>query len=264
MGNKGKNILDFTGKVVLITGAASGIGLATAKMFSRLGACLALVDQDEKGLMSILKKCLQIGVEPYGICGDLLVPEEVECIAQKTKERFGGKLDVLVNGAGIMHEGTLQSTELACFTHVMNSNVTSAFYLSKLLLPQLLRSKGCIVNVSGVCGLRTFPDRLSYNMSKAALDQFTKSMALDFGKNGLRVNAVNPGFIRTNLHKASGMDDETYENIVNSSKKSHALGRIGKPSEVASAICFLASPLASFVTGVTLPVDGGKQVMCPI
>ncbi|KAH8268280.1 hypothetical protein KR026_003894 [Drosophila bipectinata] len=263
MGSNGKMVLDFTGKVVLITGAASGIGLATAKMFCRLGACLALVDQDENGLKSILKKCRKIGCEPYGICGDLIVPEEVECIAKKTTERFGAKLDVLVNGAGILHEGTLQSTELECFSHVMDTNVKSAFHLSKLLLPQLLRSKGCIVNVSGVCGLRTFPDRLSYNMSQAAMDQFTRSMALDFGTKGLRVNSVNPGFICTNLHKASGMDDKTYASIVQSSEKSHALGRIGKPSEVASAICFLASPLASFVTGVTLPVDGGKQVMCP-
>jgi len=263
MGSKGKAGLDFSGKVVLITGAASGIGAAAAEMFSKLGACLALVDREEEGLICVMKRCMKTGHEPYGIAGDLLKPPEIECIARKTTERYEGKLDVLVNGAGIMPTGTLQSTELACFTHVMEANVRSGFYLTKLLLPQLLQCKGSIVNVSSVCGLRAFPNLVAYNMSKAAVDQFTRSLALDLGPQGVRVNAVNPGVIRTNLQKAGGMDEQSYAEFLEHSKKTHALGRIGEPKEVAAAICFLASELASFVTGVTLPVDGGKQVMCP-
>lgn len=263
MGSKGKAGLDFTSKVVLITGAASGIGAATAEMFSRLGACLALVDREEEGLMCVMKKCMKLGNEPYGIAGDLLKPIEIECIAQKTKERYGGQVDVLVNGAGIMPTGTLQTTELACFTHVMDANVRSVFYLTKLLLPQLLQCRGSIVNVSCVCGLRAFPNLVAYNMSKAAVDQLTRSLALDLGPQGVRVNAVNPGAIRTNLQRAGGMDEQTYAEFLEKSKRTHALGRVGDPAEVASVICFLASELASFVTGVTLPVDGGKQVMSP-
>jgi len=263
MGSKGKAGLDFTGKVVLITGAASGIGAATAEMFSKLGACLTLVDREEEGLINVMKKCMQTGYEPYGIAGDLLKPVEMECIARKTKERFEGRLDVLVNGAGIMPTGTLQSTELSCFTHVMEANVRSMFYLTKLLLPQLVQCQGSIVNVSSVCGLRAFPDLVAYNMSKAAVDQFTRSLALDLGPQCVRVNSVNPGVIRTNLQKAGGMDEQSYAEFLERSKETHALGRIGEPTEVASAICFLASELASFVTGVNFPVDGGKQLMCP-
>ncbi|XP_017044312.1 uncharacterized oxidoreductase TM_0325 [Drosophila ficusphila] len=262
MGSKGKGGLDFAGKVVMITGAASGIGAATAELFSKLGACLTLVDREEEGLMCVMKECMKTGYEPYGIAGDLLKPPEIECIARKSTERYG-KLDVLVNGAGIMPTGTLQSTELACFTHVMDANVRSMFYLTKLVLPQLLQCRGNVVNVSSVCGLRAFPDLVAYNMSKAAVDQFTRSLALDLGAQCVRVNAVNPGVIRTNLQKAGGMDDESYAEFLERSKETHALGRIGEPTEVASAICFLASELASFVTGVTLSVDGGKQLMCP-
>ncbi|XP_020812712.1 uncharacterized protein LOC110187644 [Drosophila serrata] len=263
MGSKANAGLDFTSKVVLITGAASGIGAATAELFASLGAHLTLVDRDEENLMSVMKKCLSLGNKPYGISGDLLKPLEIECIADKSKERNGGQLDVLVNGAGIMPTGTLQTTELACFTHVQDANVRSVFLLTKLLLPQLIQSRGSIVNVSSVCGLRAFPNLVAYNMSKAAVDQFTRSLALDLGPQGVRVNAVNPGVIRTNLQRAGGMDEESYEEFLEHSKQTHAMGRVGDPAEVASAICFLASQLASFVTGVTLPVDGGKQIMCP-
>ncbi|XP_017037549.1 uncharacterized oxidoreductase TM_0325 [Drosophila kikkawai] len=263
MGTKGKAGLDFTSKVVLITGAASGIGAATAEMFARLGASLALVDRDEEGLMGVMKRCVCLGNNPYGIAGDLLKLPEIECIAEKTKERYDGQLDVLVNGAGIMPTGTLQTTELTCFSHVQDANVRSLFYLTKLLLPQLLHCRGSIVNVSCVCGMRALPNQVAYNMSKAAVDQFTRSLALDLGPQGVRVNAVNPGVIRTNLQKAGGMDEDSYSEFLERSNQTHALGRVGDPAEVASAICFLASELASFVTGVTLPVDGGKQLMCP-
>ncbi|XP_030374656.1 uncharacterized protein LOC115624194 [Scaptodrosophila lebanonensis] len=259
---KGKLALDFTGRVVAITGASSGIGAATARMFSQLGACVALIDRDEKRLLNVMKDCFDIGYEPYALSADLLKTEEIECAAKKIRARFGC-CDVLVNGAGIMPMSTLEKTSLDCLDLVFDANVRSMFYLTQQLLPEIISCCGCIVNVSSVCGIRAFPNLVAYNMSKAAVDHFTRSLALDLGPQGIRVNAVNPGVIRTNLLRTGGMGEEQYKELMERSKTTHALCRVGEPEEVASCICFLASPLASFITGVTMPVDGGKQVMCP-
>lgn len=170
----------------------------------------------------------------------------------------------------------------------MNLNVRSVYHLTMLAVPYLVKTQGNIVNVSSVAGLRSFPGILSYCMSKAALDQFTRCTALElapkqvswsfysvgwliilcttvaiFWKFQVRVNAVNPGAVLTNLHEKMGMNSEQLKAYFEHSKSTHALGRTGEVEEVASAIAFLASSGASFITGVTLPVDGGKHAMCP-
>lgn len=132
-----------------------------------------------------------------------------------------------------------------------------------LAIPHLIKTKGTIVNVSSVNGLRSFPGLLAYNMSKSAVDQFTKCLALELASKQVRVNSVNPGVIITELQKRGGVDEEAYKKFLGRSKETHALGRPGNPQEVAEAIAFLASEQSSFVTGVNLCVDGGRHAMCP-
>merc|ERR1712088_199768 len=140
-------------------------------------------------------------------------------------------------------------------------NVRSLYHPTMLATPHLIKTKGNIVNVSSVNGMRSFPGVLAYNLSKAAVDQFTRCVALELAPKQVRVNCVNPGVIVTELQKRGGLDDEKYAKFLEHSKTTHALGRVGQPEEVAKAICFLASDDATFSTGVCLPVDGGRHAM---
>ncbi|KAK5964939.1 Oxidoreductase [Trichostrongylus colubriformis] len=135
--------------------------------------------------------------------------------------------------------------------------------LTRLALPHIIKTKGTVVNVSSIAGPCVFPGVAYYCMSKAAIDQFTKCLALEMAPHGVRVNAVNPGVIVTEVHKRAGMDDRTYEGFLEKCKKTHALGRVGEPAEVAEAVLFLASEKSSFTTGELLKVDGGRGIMTP-
>jgi len=170
---------------------------------------------------------------------------------------------VLVNNAGIIETGSIETTSLDQYDRMMNVNVRSIYHLTMLCVPHLITAKGSIVNVSSVTGLRAFPGVLSYCMSKAAIDQFTECVALELAPKQVRVNSVNPGVIVTDLHKRGGQNDDQYAAFLEKSKATHAMGRVGQASEVAKAIAFLASDDASFTTGAHLPVDGGRQAMCP-
>ncbi|XP_044735587.1 3-oxoacyl-[acyl-carrier-protein] reductase FabG-like isoform X1 [Chrysoperla carnea] len=258
--------MNFAGKVILITGASSGIGAATAINFSKYGAKLALTGRNIENLQKIVAKICEITkedkVKPLVISGDLSNENDVKNILSSTIKEFC-KLDVLVNNAGIMEEGSIETTNLEQFDRTFNTNVRSMYQLTNLAVPYLIESKGSIVNVSSVNGIRSFPGLVAYNMSKSAVDQFTKSVALDLGRQGVRVNSVNPGTIITELQKRGGMSEEKYAKFLERSKETHILGRAGQPEEVAHAIAFLASNDASFITGVNLSVDGGRHLMCP-
>ena len=254
----------FTGKVVLITGASSGIGAATAVHLSRLGASLSLTGRNDDNLKKVAGQCLVSGTQPkpFLITGDLTNEADTQQILDLTVKHFG-KLDVLVNNAGILEAGSIESTSLEQFDRLFNTNVRSLYHLTMLAVPYLIETKGNVVNVSSVNGMRSFPGVLAYCMSKAAVDQFTRCVALDLAPKKVRVNSVNPGVVITEIHKRGGMDSEAYEKFLEHSKQTHALGRPGQPDEVARAIAFLASDDSSFITGATLPVDGGRQAMCP-
>ncbi|XP_037944298.1 cyclopentanol dehydrogenase-like [Teleopsis dalmanni] len=172
-------------------------------------------------------------------------------------------LDVLVNAAGIIETGSIENTNLEQFDRLMNTNVRSVYQLTMLAVPELIKTKGNIVNISSVCGLRAFPNVLAYNISKTAIDQFTRCVALELAAKGVRCNSVNPGVIATELHKRGGMDETAYAKFLEHCKTTHALGRAGEVHEVSGVICFLASEKASFITGVNMPVDGGRHAMCP-
>lgn len=255
---------DFEGKVVVITGASSGIGAGTAEFLATKGAWLVLVGRNEENLQNVAAKCHPThgAAEPLQIAADVTNEADAKRIIDTTIEKFK-KLDVLVNNAGILKRGSIETSTLEDYDTIMNVNVRSVFHLTQLAVPHLIATKGSIVNVSSVNGMRSFPGVLAYNISKSALDQFTQCVALELADKGVRVNSVNPGVIFTNIHKRGGMDEQAYAAFLEHSKTTHALGRHGNPIEVAEAIAFLASSRASFITGSLLPVDGGRHSMCP-
>ncbi|KAK9502590.1 hypothetical protein O3M35_011336 [Rhynocoris fuscipes] len=257
--------MNFCGKVVLLTGASSGIGAVTALEFARLGASLALTGRNVKNLQNVAEKCKGVssnGEEPFTVVGDLTKEEDTIKIIEETMKKFK-KLDVLVNNAGILETGTIENTSLEQYDRVFNANVRSMYHLTMLAVPHLIKTKGNIVNVSSVNGIRSFPGVLAYCMSKSAVDQFTRCIALELASKQIRVNSVNPGVTITELQKRGGMSDENYARFLERSKETHALGRPGMPEEVARTITFLASDHASFITAANLPVDGGRHALCP-
>jgi len=253
----------LVGKVAIITGASSGIGAATAIHFAKLGATLSITGRNLDNLQDTAKKCVDNGAnDPLLIQADLVKETDCSKIIQDTLAKYG-KFDVLVNNAGVLELGSIENTSLEQYDRVMNINVRSIYNLTMLAVPHLEKTQGNIVNVSSVNGIRSFPGVLAYNISKAAVDQFTRCVALELAPKNIRVNGVNPGVIATELQKRGGLDDERYAKFLEHSKTTHALGRTGEVFEVAKAIGFLASDDASFSTGVSLPVDGGRHAMCP-
>ncbi|XP_004529527.1 uncharacterized protein LOC101449529 [Ceratitis capitata] len=254
--------MSLAGKVVIVTGASSGIGAVTAEAFAKLGAKVALVGRNAENLKATEVSCKAANnkVELLPIIADVTV--DAERIVKTAVDKFG-KLDVLVNNAGAGASGHILDIDVDQFDRVMNTNVRSVFLLTKYAAPHLIKTQGSIVNVSSVAGLRSFPAVSVYCTSKAAIDQFTRCIALDLAPHKVRVNAVNPGVIVTEFHKRVGMSEEQYAEYLARCKETHALGRVGEAKEVADTIIFLASDKSSFITGATLPVDGGKHAMCP-
>jgi NAD(P)-dependent dehydrogenase (short-subunit alcohol dehydrogenase family) len=182
-------------------------------------------------------------------------------VVNDTFENFG-QIDVLVNSAGIILNGTIKNTPLDDWDKMMHINLRSVFYLMNRCVPHLEKTRGNIVNVSSVAGNRAFPGVLAYCVSKAAVDQLTRCAALELADKNIRVNAVNPGVVATNLHKRGGMKDDDYQKFLKNSKTTHPLGRVGKPEEIADLIYFLASEKASWITGATYEIDGGRAQTC--
>ena len=247
--------MEFDGKVAMVTGATSGIGMATAFRLAEQGGRVAAVGRKKE----VLAKLDRPNVRTYS--ADLTSESETATLIQNVMRDFGG-IDILVNAAGIIASGTIENTKLEDYDLMMNINVRAVLQLTQLALPSIIERKGNIVNVSSVTGLRAFPGVFSYCVSKAALDQFTRCAALELAPKGVRVNAVNPGVARTNLHRNSGMNDEAYAAFVERSKTTHPLGRIGEPEEIADLIVFLASSKAGWITGVTYSIDGGRAQTC--
>lgn len=253
--------MEFQDKVVILTGASSGIGAGTAKHLSKLGATLVLSGRNVENLNSVASEC-EGATKPLIVPGDVTDEKYVQQLVDITIKTFG-KINVLINNAGILATGTIENTSLAQFDHIMNTNVRSIYHLTMLAVPHLIKTQGTIVNISSVNGIRSFPGVLAYNISKSAVDQFTRCVALELAPKNVRVNSVNPGVIITEIHKRGGMDEETYAKFLEHAKSTHALGRPGKVDEVAAAIAFLAGSSSSFITGASLPVDGGRHAMCP-
>ncbi|XP_011195318.2 uncharacterized oxidoreductase TM_0325-like [Zeugodacus cucurbitae] len=254
--------MSLVGKVVIVTGASSGIGASAAEAFAKEGSKVVLVGRNVENLKAAEAACRAANskAELLSITADVAV--DAERIINSTIERFG-QLDVLVNNAGIFEVGGILDIDVDQFDRIFNTNVRAVFLLTKYAAPHLIKSQGNIVNVSSVTGIRAFPGISTYCASKAALDQFTRCIALDLAPHNVRVNSVNPGVIATDIHRRRGLTPEGIKEYYERCKKTHALGRIGEPSEVADAIIFFASDKSSFITAATLPIDGGKHAMCP-
>src|SRR3989475_4936658 len=247
--------MEFDGKVAIVTGATSGIGMATTLRLIEQGARVAAVGRKKE----VLAKVARQNIKTYAV--DLTSERETAAFAKRVLEDFGG-IDVLVNAAGIIASGTIENSTLADYDLMMNINVRSVFQLTQLALPSMIERKGNIVNVSSVTGLRAFPGVFAYCVSKAAVDQLTRCAALELAPKGVRVNAVNPGVVITEIHKRGGMSEDNYANFLEHSKTTHPLGRVGRASEVAELVFYLASEKASWITGATYQIDGGRALTC--
>jgi len=255
------NERQFNGKIAFVTGATSGIGQACAIAFAQAGAKVVCVGRKADALKDIDNRIREAGSEVLTIEADLSREQEAERTVQHATGAFGG-IDVLVNAAGHISSGTIENTSLAAWDEMMNVNVRVAFQLMQKAAPSLIERGGNIVNVSSVTGLRAFPGVLAYCVSKAALDQLTRCASLELAAKGVRVNAVNPGVVVTQIHKRGGMSDEAYAAFLEHSKSTHPLGRTGRPEEIASLVLYLASDEASWITGATYSIDGGRAQTC--
>ena len=214
------NEKQFTGKVAFVTGATSGIGQACAMAFAQAGANVVCVGRKEDALRELERNLLKTTSGVLTIRADLLHEDEAERAVQQAVAVFGG-IDVLVNAAGHISSGTIENTSLQAWDDMMNVNVRASFVLMQKAAPSLIERRGNIVNISSVTGLRAFSGVLAYCVSKAALDQLTRCAALELAGKGVRVNAVNPGVVVTQIHKRGGMSEEAYAAFLEHSKSTH-------------------------------------------
>src|SRR5262245_34033634 len=251
----------FKGKVVLITGATSGIGRETAEAFGRERASVVAVGRNDSALDAVCGAIRAAGGSAASCKADVTASDAPGRIVDTAIRTFGG-IDVLVNAAGVIASGTLEATTDDVWDAMMTVNARAPFRLMRGALPHLVARKGSVVNVSSVNGLRSFPGVLAYCVSKSAVDQLTRCAAIELAPLGVRINAVNPGVTVTNLHRRSGMDDAQYAAFLERSKTTHPLGRPGQPDDIAEMIVYLASEKASWMTGETIPIDGGRHLTC--
>jgi NAD(P)-dependent dehydrogenase (short-subunit alcohol dehydrogenase family) len=252
---------ELAGKVALVTGATSGIGRATALLMAAAGARVAIVGRKQQELNRVAAEIKQQGGEALSIRGDVTDEKAARRIVSRTLKEFSA-LDVLVNAAGHLNNGTIENTRLSDWDAMMNVNLRAVFHLMQEAVPHLSARRGNVVNVSSVTGLRAFPGVLAYCVSKAGLDQLTRCAALELAPKGVRVNAVNPGVVVTEIHKRGGMSEESYAAFLEHSKRTHPLGRVGHAREVAELILYLASERAAWITGATYSIDGGRAQTC--
>jgi NAD(P)-dependent dehydrogenase (short-subunit alcohol dehydrogenase family) len=248
-------------RVVMVTGATSGIGRAVANRFASAAEHVIAIGRNGSVLAEVAAEISQHGGHSSTIELDVTHEAELHDVFEGVIGQTG-RLDVLVNAAGHIASGSIENTSLSAWDSMMNVNLRSVFQLMQLATPHLIKTKGSIVNVSSVTGLRSFPGVLAYCVSKAGLDQLTRCAALELAAKEVRVNSVNPGVVVTEIHKRGGMSATDYEKFLEHSKTTHPLGRVGNASEIADLVFYLASERAAWITGATYQIDGGRALTC--
>jgi len=247
----------FKDRIVLVTGASSGIGRATARALGAEGARLVLAGRRRDRLVAVAQEVEATGAAARVVTGD--IRDEATCAAWVAAAAEWGGLDGLVNAAGVIGNGGIGNTPTAEWNRVMDSNLTSVFLMTRAATPELIRRKGAVVTVSSVAGPRPYANLLAYCVSKAAVDALTRCAALDLAPHGVRVNAVNPGVVVTELHTVTSAVAD-YPAFLERSKQTHPLGRPGSPEEIAATILFLLGEDSGWITGATVPIDGGRAL----
>jgi len=256
----------LSGKVAIITGSSSGIGLAVAEKLAAHGTKVTLSGRNLDGLAEAKKKCIAAGLKEGDICtvaGEITDEHTRERLVAETVKQFG-KIDILVNNAGAspLSSVAMGNANLQTFDKVFDINVRALVDLTMKAVPHLIKTKGNVVNVSSIGGIRPVPNFIFYCMAKSSVEMFSRCLAQELGPQGVRVNTVSPGLIRTNLPTSAGLSKEAAKNIFDSdlSKKRQVIGRVGEPEDIANLIAFLVSDAASFVTGSNYVSDGGVQL----
>lgn len=238
----------YEGRVALVTGGGSGVGRATVQLLLERGARVAVIDRDPAGLGTLPDAVLTSAA-------DILDRPAVTALVEDIEQRWG-KVDLLVNNAGAEHTGSALDTNPDDWNRVIGVNLTGTLTMSQAVLPGMChRGHGAIVNVSSISGLLGWPLSAAYCAAKGGVIQLTRQMAVDYGPQGVRVNAVAPGTTLTPMIERlfAEMAPEARDEI----SERHPIGRFAQPHEIARAILFLGSDAASFITGTVLPVDGG-------
>jgi NAD(P)-dependent dehydrogenase (short-subunit alcohol dehydrogenase family) len=247
---------EFAGKVAIVTGGAMGIGEAVAVLLAERGAKVAILDRDRETAEKVAAGLTARGLTAKSLPTDVAKGGEVRASVAAVAREFGG-IDVVSNNAGIQRYGTVETTTEAEWDEVINVNLKSIYLVCHEAIAHLRKTRGTIVNMASVQSFATQKSVAAYTTGKHGLIGLTRSMALDFAADGIRVNAVAPGSVDTPMLRWAISLDERPEALRKVVEKMHPLGRIANPREVADAVAYLASPRASFVTGTTLTVDGG-------
>ncbi|KPI96972.1 putative oxidoreductase [Papilio xuthus] len=251
--------MDFTNKVVLITGASSGIGAACAVLFARASAKLAIVGRNMNNLKKVAENCeTESGHTPLLISADITVEDDVEKIVKETLDCYE-KIDVLVNNVGMSIIAGVRDGVKPLDT-IMETNIRGTYMLTYRVIPYLEATKGNIVNVSSVLSTKAMSTMTPYCMSKAAMDMFTKCLAMELAEKGVRVNSVNPGPVRTNFFTRAGINSEHNDELMKNFAAMLPLKMVCESEDVAEMIIYLASDKARCVTGSCMLIDCGTKI----
>jgi NAD(P)-dependent dehydrogenase (short-subunit alcohol dehydrogenase family) len=244
-------------RIAIVTGGGSGIGRATALLFASEGAAIAVVDRDEAGATTTVAEIELAGGNAFALACDVGEPAEVEAVAARILERTGG-IDILVTAAGFSCGGTVETTSPEDWDAVFRTNVGGTWLWARAAVPAMrARGGGAIVTFASQLALAGGRGNSAYIAAKGAILSLTRTMALDFAADGIRVNAIAPGAIDTPMLARGFGRQADPDTAREASRRRHALGRFGEAREIAEAALYLASDAASFTTGTTLPVDGG-------